>query len=301
MREWLSSGLQNRVHGFESHPDLIRFSKFQNMKNIAPSIFIALFITFVSVNPVNAQDFTAQKAFEDYQFQHTIYTQKEAEYQDAKTFYKKNPTLQLREEARKKTLEMLIQRDQLMATYLTALRVRLAETTGLTPEEKGGTFSKLDPEVLWYETHKGNYLEGDELATLFSKSDESKVRYQTLSRYVIYEALFYISLSEEIGSRLDHQVIYTDLKNFLNDRVAENTLRIDPFNRWLNDTDAVLVTLSKNETLSRERIANLYRKNYTPTSTYGTALQILLSSVKPLNQLNNYLTELLISIDTQLK
>jgi hypothetical protein len=271
------------------------------MKKIALSLFLFTFLFHFAAKTLNAQEFTAQKAFEDYQYQHTLYTQKEAEYQEAKTFYKKNPTLQLREEARKKTLEMLKQRDQLMATYLTALRVRLAESQGLTAEEKGGTFSKLDPEVLWYETHRDSYQEGDELATLFSKSDESKVRYTSTSRYNIYEALFNISLSDEIDSRLDHQVIYTDLKNFLNDRVAENTLRIDPFNRWLNDTDSVLVTLSKNETLAREKIANLYKRNFTPVSAYGTALNVLLTSVKPLNQLNNYLTELLISIDTQLK
>ncbi len=250
---------------------------------------------------VKAQEFTAKKAFEDYQFQQSLYLQAEQEYKDAKTFYKKNPTLQLREEARKKTIAMLKLRDQLIITHLTAIRMKLVESTGLGSDEKGAVFGKIDSEVVWYQTHKDSYQEGDELNTLFTKSDEVKTRYSATTRYIVFEALFGISLSEQVGFRNDHQLVYADLKNFINDQVAAGKLRIDPFNRWLNDTDSVLTVLSQNETQARKKISTLYSQNYAVVQTYNSSVQILQNSINPLRLLNNYLTELLVAIETQLQ
>src|SRR6185369_840172 len=100
------------------------------MKKITFFLFFYLLINLFTYSVVKAQDFTAQKAFQDYQYQLSKYQTSSAEYADAKTFYKKNPTLQLQEEARKKTLTMLKDRDQLLIVYLTALRLQIKETTG---------------------------------------------------------------------------------------------------------------------------------------------------------------------------
>ncbi len=272
------------------------------MKRIIVLILITISVItvfYLSVPILKAQTFDAKKAFEDYQFQQSLYLTTQAEYEDAKTFYKKNPTLQLREEARRKTLAMLKQRDQLMATYLTALRMQITETTGLTGDERNGIFGKLDPEVTWYQNHMASYQDGDELATLFAKSDESMNRYSNTTKLIVYESLFDITFSQEIGLRTDHQVVYANLKNFINDRVAEGKLTIDPFNRWLNDTDVVLASLSQNEAVARKKISNLYSANYATTQIYNASVQILANSINPLKQLNNYLTEMLVLIESQ--
>lgn len=248
---------------------------------------------------VAAQDLNAQKAYQDYQYQQSNYLTAEAEYDDAKTFYKKNPTLQLREEARVKTLNLLKSRDQLMVVYLTALRSQITETTGFTGDEKRAIFGNIDPEVIWYQTHIVNYNDGDDLNTLFNKSDESKTRYQSFTRFIISNSLFDISLSQEIGLRVDHQAIYSDLQNFINDQVSQGKLKIDPFNRWLSDTDSVLQILNKNEAAAKVKIPSFYAKNYSLSTTYTTSLQILNSSINPLTQLNNYLTEMLTYIQSQ--
>lgn len=269
------------------------------MKKIA-LFLIFLFSAFYILSPsAHAQDFSAAKAYQDYQFQVSKYQASDSEYEEAKTFYKKNPTLQLREEARKKTLTMLKERDQLMVIYLTAVRTQITETTGFTTEEKSQIFGNIDPEVVWYQTHIINYQDGDELNTLFSKSDESKSRYQNFTKFVATNSLFDISLSQEIGLRANHQIIYSDLKNFIDSEVAAGKLKIDPFNRWLNDTDSVLQTLAKNESAAKAKIPSFYAKNFSLTSTYASGLQILTSSVSPLAQLNNYLTEMLTYIQSQ--
>jgi hypothetical protein len=155
--------------------------------------------------------------------------------------------------------------------------------------------------VAWYKNHVTNYLDSDEPVDLFNKSDESKSRYETNTTPIIYEALFDIGLSQEIGLRLSHQQIYSDLKNYINDQVAVGKLKIDPFNRWLNDTDSVLQLLQKNEVSAAAKIQIIYKQNYGIASAYNDAIQILVSSINPLTQLNSYLTEMLTSIQNQMK
>ncbi len=262
-------------------------------------ILISLSVFALAPARVFAQTFNAQKAYSDYQYQLSIYQKANSDYQDAKTFYKGNPTLQLREDARKATLNMLKNRDQLMIVYLTAIRMQFVETTGFDDNQKGPIFGKIDPEVAWYKDHMQNYQDGDPLDTLFVKSDGSKARYTASTLLVIDESLFDIGLSQEIGLRIAHQQIYSDLTNYINDQVEAGKLRIDPFNRWLNDTDAVLTMLQTNETAAAAKIQLLYTQDYGLSQGYNNAIQALANSISPLTQLNNYLTEMLTTIQNQ--
>lgn len=262
--------------------------------------FVLLYSIFhIPLSNVYAQDLTAEKAYQDYQYQQSNYLNAEAEYKEAKTFYKKNPTLQLREEARKKTLNLVKSTDQLMIVYLTALRTQISETTGFTADEKSAIYSNIDPEISWYQNHVNNYQDGDELGTIFTKSDESKARYTSFSKFVIYNTLFDITLSQQIGLRQDNLVVYNNLKDFINQQVSLGKLKIDPFNRWINDTDSVLQTLSQNETAAKAKIPSFYAKNFSLNSTYEAGIQIVSRSVNPLSQLNNYLNEMLAYLEMQ--
>jgi hypothetical protein len=270
------------------------------MKKATLIVIFILFFLFVP-SKVSAQVFDAQKAYSDYQYQLSIYQQDYSDFQDAKTFYLANPTLQLKEDARQKTLKMLKDRDNLMVVYLTALRMQILDSNGFDDSQKNAIFAKIDPEVAWYQNHITNYLDSDELTDLFNKSDESKSRYATNTTPIIDESLFDIGLSQETGLRMAHQQIYTDLKNYINDQVAAGSLKIDPFNMWLNDTDSVLQLLQTNETSATTKIQGLYTQNYGIGSAYNDATQILTSSIKPLSQLNSYLTEIVTSIQNQMQ
>jgi hypothetical protein len=269
------------------------------MKKLA---LIPFFILVFLFNPqrVFAQTFDATKAYSDYQYQLSIYEQDDSDFQNAKTFYLANPTLQLKESLRQKTLQMLEDRDQLMVVYLTALRMQILETNGFTDDQKNAIYAKIDPEVAWYQAHITNYLDTDTLTDLFNKSSESQSRYATNTTPIIDESLFDIGLSQEIGLRLAHQQIYTDLKNYINDQVAAGKLKLDPFNMWLNDTDSVLQELENNETTAATKIQGVYQ-SYGMASIYDGSIAILTSSIDPLTQLNNYLTEMDASIQNQMQ
>jgi hypothetical protein len=282
------------MHQFDSGRGLLEMKK-----TALTIIFVLIFLSLPSL--IKAQVFDAAKAYSDYQYQLSIYQQEYSDFQDSKTFYLENPTLQLKESVRQKTLKMLKDRDLLMSVYLTAVRMQIHDSTGFDDSQKNAIFEKIDTEIAWYKSHITNYLDSDELTNLFGKSDESKSRYETNTTPIIDESLFDIGLSQEIGIRLSHQQIYSDLKNYINDQVAAGKLKIDPFNRWLNDTDLVLRDLQTNETSAATKIQTLYSQNYGLNATYTDATQILTSSINLLSQLNNYLTEMLTSIENQMK
>ncbi len=252
---------------------------------IATSVLLVVKISF-------AQDFSFDRAFQDYQYSLSVYNQAYSDYQDARDFYRKNQTLTLKEDARKKTLEMLRDRDQLFAVYLTALRMRILELPGLSGDEKNNIFGKIDSEVQWYKSHKDSYKDGDPLEDLFNKSKEAEDRYQTNTLPLVYESLITISLGEEIGIRLSHEEIYSGLKSTITNP--------DPFSRWISDTDSVISTLKQNEDQTRTQIPKLYGQLYSITGSYNTAIQTLASSVKSLTQLNSFITEMLTAIKNQI-
>lgn len=265
----------------------------------AATVFIPIIVMFFVAATANAQDFDFNRAYQDYLYAQNVYNQDHASYQDARDFYLTNQTLTLKEDARKKTLQMLKDRDKLESVYLTALRMKIVETKGLSSDQKGGIFGKIDPEVKWYQDHVSSYQDGDQTDTLFSKSAESEDRYKSSTLPIIYESLFNISLGTEIGMRQDQEEIYASLKNIIDAGVGAGKLDINPFNRWFSDIDTVISTLKENESTSNEQIQKIYGQYFSLQGSYNTAVNTLSSSLTSLKQLNSFLTEVLTSIKNQ--
>jgi hypothetical protein len=271
----------------------------ENMRK--PVLILAIFSTllFLGYKTSHAQAFDFNKAYQDYQYALTVYQGAYATYQDSRDFYLKNPTLTLKEDARQKTLAMLKDRDQLSSVYLTMLRMKLVETSGLSIDDKNSIFGKIDPEVKWYQTHLVNYQDGDPLETLFSKSDEAQNQYTTNTLPVIYESLFDISLGAQVGIENDMTSIYSNLKDIVNARVAGGKLDINPFNRWFSDIDGTIQTFNQNNDLAKSQIAKISGQYYSVTGSFGTSTDTLAVSLKSLTQLNNFLIEVLTSLKNQ--
>ena len=263
------------------------------------ALAIALSTKYFVPSTIFAQTFDFNKAYQDYQYALNVYQGAYTNYQDSKDFYSKNPTLTLKEDARQKTLAMLKDRDQLLSVYLTMLRMKIVETTGLSLDDKNNIFGKIDPQVKWYQDHLVSYQDGDSLDTLFSKSDEVQNEYKTNTLPIIYESLFDISLGAEVGIENDMVSVYSNLKDIVNARVASGNLDINPFNRWFSDIDSAIQTLNQNNDLAKTQIAKIYGQYYTISSSFGTSTDTLATSVKSLTQLNNFLTEVLTSLKNQ--
>jgi hypothetical protein len=262
------------------------------MKKIA--LIIAFFAFLFSASDTSAQEFNFAKAYQDYIYTQTVYDQAFTGYEQAKNSYLKNPTLTLKEEARKKTLTMLKARDDLYQVYLAALRMKLLEV-------KSPVQSKMDEEIAWYKSHKENYKDDDPLENLFQKSKEAEDRYESNSSLIIYESLFDISFGEMRNIRADQEGVYASLKNSIDIGVERGILKLDPFNRWFTDIENVLKELDAIDSKAKAKIAKMHDASaLTPKSAYNSAINDLTPGIAKLMELNDFLTELLNSINAQL-
>lgn len=176
------------------------------------------------------------------------------------------------------------------------------KNAGLTSDEKGVLFTKIDSEVAWYVEHKNQYQDGDPLETLFNKSGESEKRYKDTTSKIVYESLFYVSLGDEVDLRVTQENIYKSLTDTINIGVAEGKIDINPFNRWFLDIADVINKLKANENLGKTTIQKMYAQaSSSPLSAYNSSIVPLESSLSSLSQFNSFLTEVLTSIKNQQK
>lgn len=267
------------------------------------AIFIASFILFFALGQktILAQDFNFDKAYQDYIFTQSQYQNAHSAYTDAKETYLKNPTLTLKEEARKKTRLMLIARDELERVYLTALRMKIFETKGVESGQKNTTLASLDSEVAWYKDHLAAYPDGEPLESLFTKSTEVETHYKTTTLPLIYNSLFQISLGQLAGFRMDQEDIYKSVRDFIQTQVDSGTMRIDPFNRWFNDIQTTVTTLKDNETKAATQVTKLNTEgNFSPSGTFKSGVGKLSTSQNLILQLNGFLLELITAVRTQM-
>lgn len=268
------------------------------MKKAAIITTAFLTLTFW-VSKANAQTLTFDRAYQDYQYNQTLYDQAYSSYQDAKNTYLANQTLSLKEDARKKTFTMLVMRDQLMVVYLTTLRTKISELPSLNGDDKNSIFGKIDEEVHFYTFHKDRLKEDWDLPTLFANSSQSQNQYKDKTALIVNEALFDISLGQLAGIRQAQEQIYSNLKTVINDGVATGKLKLDPFNHWLADIDSTDTTLKQNEDKARGQIQQMYAESYSFQGGYNTSVNTLISSVKLLSQMNEFLTEVVNYIKNQ--
>ena len=263
-------------------------------------IFVFLILlTLIFPQKIVAQSLPYERAYQDYQYNRSIYDQSYSEYQNAKNAYLANQTLRLKDEAKQKTITMLRNRDQLMVVYLTALRSNISELPGLDGPTRDIIYTKLDSEVAWYANHKTNYKDDDSVENLFVKSDEAKEKYKKSTLLTIDEALFDITLGKQKTLRQEHEQVYAKLRGLIDSGVAAGKLTLNPFSHWLTDIDTNIQLLKANEAKGAIQIQQIYSQTYSPEGAYDTAVVTLSLSMKPLEQLNQFLTEISVYLKSQ--
>lgn len=283
-----------------------QFDSGRGLSNNMPkktAIFIASLILFFALDTKSAfaQDFNFDKAYQDYIFTQSQYQNAHSAYEEAKEAYLKNSTLTLKEEARKKTRLMLIARDELERVYLTALRMKIFETKGVESGQKNTILASLDSEIAWYKDHLAAYPDGEPLESLFTKSTEAETHYKETTLPLIYNSLFQISVGQLAGLRMDHEETYKSVRDFIQIQVDSGTMRIDPFNRWFNDIQTTVTTLSDNEAKAITQVTKLNTEgNFSPSGTFKSGIDKLSTSQNLLLQLNGFLLELITAVRSQM-
>lgn len=254
----------------------------------------------LNLNNIYAQDFTFQKSREDYIFSEDNYRIGLSDYNLKSASYKKNPTLSLKEEFRLSTYQFVSYRNILIKSYLTMLRINTLESQGIDASQKEIVYSKLDPEVVWYENRKNNYDLSNTIEDIIRKTKEEDERYQVSTLPAIYYTLANISLGEAKTSKNIHLEIYNKLKKEANDLIGLGRADAKLFERWFKDIDLELAKIAEIENNTKNQIEIIYGSDeYKRETGYKNAIEELNPIKSNLSNLNRFIMELENTVNTK--
>jgi tryptophan-rich sensory protein len=246
-----------------------------------------------TVKNIFAQDFTFNRAREDYIFTEDNYKKDLADFNLKRDSYKQNQTLSLKEEFRLSALKFVASRNSYVKNYLTMLRLKVVESNGIDNSKKEDLYSKLDPEVTWFNSRKDNYSNSDSLEDILNKTKEEDSRYKDNTLPIIDTTLAYISLGSVREIKDSHIKIYENQKKESESLVSLGRADKGLFDRWFKDINSTLDDISKTESATATEIDKILGADeYLRSSAYKKSLEVLEPSKQYLVKLNNYVQEL---------
>lgn len=202
-------------------------------------LFISLHLC-IFISPAHSQEFDFNQAFQDYLYTFSRYHTSHTEYVAARNAYQTYKTLTSKSEFLDKTIKMLQLRDDVIQTYVTALRLRLADATGISNYQQTVLYLKLDNEVAWYFNHREVFTAAGSL------EDLSGLAKATNTQYPKTEALAYQTLGTIlIGKEEALQKRFMEEVTKINDKIAEIRQRGDKetstIERWMLEAENKLI------------------------------------------------------------
>jgi hypothetical protein len=256
-------------------------------------VIILLASNYYFLVPSFAQDFTFEKARQDYIFSEDNYKQKLFDFNLKKGSYSKNPTLSLKDEFRISSLSFTSIRNILIKNYLTMLRIKVLESDGLNDSQKATIYSKIDTEVSWYENRKNNYQSENTLEDIIKKSNEEDLKYENETLPVIYYTLAYTSLGDSISIKNRHIKLYKELKSEADGLVNLGRADKSLFERWFNDIERELNLIANIESQTITEIEKIQGADkYQRESGYENSVEIIDPVKSNLLRLNGFVMEL---------
>lgn len=262
-------------------------------------LFFILILFFFSIAFVKAQEpvFDFGRAYQDYLLAHNQYRDAHNEYITAKEQYLNYKTLTAKTLAFEQALNMLQKRDETIRTYLTTLRLKMAETTGISNYEQNVLYIKLDKEVSWHAEHRDKFSDANTLEELTSFSQETEAHYSQTETFA-YQALGIILEGKEnnLKNQIDEQIEALKEKiSQIQEKGDKDTTKIE---RWLAEAEGKLnqsqEKLDEATTLLNSiKIDDRHKEN-----EFEESQQLFEESHQYLKEANSYLEELIREIKT---
>lgn len=255
-------------------------------------VFVFSILAVFGSLTVKAQEFNFERANSDYLYNYNLYRQSFNEYVVAKEAYSKYKTLTSKTEALEKTKQMLKNQDEVIKTYLTALRLKLAETSGISGYEQNILYLKLDSEVTWFAKHQEEVNSAGTLEDLVASAQDGKDQYQK-TEILIYGTLGSIIASKETALRDEINQKIKELK----DKVGEIRLKGDKntalAERWLLEAENRLTRSQEKQFAAQQAISKIKATNSKKAEDYNKTQFTFEESHQYLKDANSYLREVL--------
>ena len=229
-------------------------------KKILGIIFTSFLFLLISFRIVHSQTpsatFDFNKAYQDYVYNTQLYNNSYSAYQLARSTYLASKTIIAQTNAQVATLDMLQARDQMIMTYLTAIRMRLRETTGISEGELQLKYSEIDADFKWWEDHKTKLASAASLDDLVDDSNEAYDHYQ-LTLLLTYQSLSTIFIGRLDSERSDLQRIVSELKNKVAEIKANQNKNTSTIERSLIEVDNRIDRSMSKESEAKDMVSSM--------------------------------------------
>ncbi len=270
------------------------------IKRLICLIVFSLFL-FYSITSTRAQEpspgFDFNKAYQDYLYTYSQYREAHKQYITAREQYLTYKTLTAKTLALEQTLNMLQKRDEAIRTYLTALRMKMAETTGISDYKQTTLYLQLDAEVSWYNEHREELTSAATLEDLVDSSKDAEARYKK-TLVLIYQALGVILEGKEnnIRSQIDEQIgLIKDKISQIHDKRDKDTTTAE---RWLLEAENKLTRSQEKLDEAIVILDKLKSTDRSKDSKYNQSQKLIQESHLYLKEANSHLKELIREIKT---
>ncbi|MCJ7793137.1 MAG: hypothetical protein MUP45_04120 [Candidatus Marinimicrobia bacterium] len=264
------------------------------------TVFCFIFLFFLAVTAILAQNedkFDFNRANEDYLYTYGTYRQAHNEYVTAREQFLTYQTLTAKTLALEQTLNMLQKRDETLRTYLTALRMKMAETTGISNYKQNTHYLKLDAEVSWYVEHRDSLTSAGTLEDLVELSEEAEEEHGK-TEVLSYQALGLILDGKEefLKSQIGEQIhlLQEKLKE-IKEKGDKDTTKAE---RWLLEAENKLTRCEEKLTEANQILEELKPSRGDKDKDYSEAQKLFSEAHLYLKEANGFLKELIREIKT---
>ncbi len=254
------------------------------------SFFIGLFLPGVVFS--QDEELTYERVYQDYTYNFDIYRKANSEYESFRLQFLQYKTLTSQENAKEATVKMLLARDEVVKTYLTALRTKLSGTDGIMDDKRNSLYSQIDAEVLWFADHKDKIPSAGTLDDLVKDSDEA-AQYYLEKEFLTYDTLVTISTGKIAFLREKQENTLSEIKAKVAEIRTNGDKDTTTLERWTLDTEARITRSREKELEALELLRDLKGKQgKVNTSIYDQIIFKLSESLQYLKEANGYLKEI---------
>ncbi|MFZ5366344.1 MAG: hypothetical protein ACOZBZ_03535 [Patescibacteria group bacterium] len=270
------------------------------MKRSLPIFGVTLFSIAILLNSyiaTYAQDFDFNRAFQDYTYNYNLYRSAHLEYISAKSEYLTYKTLTAQTKALEKTKNMLLNRAETLKTYLTALRMKLKETTGILNYQQNIYYLKLDNEVSWLATHKNSLPSAGTLEDLVKISQEAENRYPSIE-ILAYQTLGQVLLGKEnsLREKINEQISKTQDKINQIKETGEDTTILE---RWLIQAKEKIKRSEEKEKEGQDLLSGLKPTDTSKQESWNKAQKAFEEENQYLKEAVSFLKEIIREIKSE--
>lgn len=271
------------------------------MRKLALTLTFVISVFGLTASSTHAQEFNFEKAYSDYVYTTEVYRKAHANYLLAKSQYVQAQTLTAQTQAQQATVSMLQSRDDVVITYMRALRMRILEAPGLDELTKQDLFARIDSEIAWYETHKAGISSAGTLTDLEDDSDEASKRFARISSILAYEVLATIPIGKVQSHYSEMDSLLSEIKQKIEAIRQKGDHDTADTERWVLESENKLARSREKQVAVQANINILQSGDFKGSGStyYEQTITSLQEANQFLREVNRYFQEILRVIKTE--